>query len=150
MHLSQSSEMTMVVKVLGITKDPCSEDFMLVLNSAQMDLLHFCQETQYTWRDVYKSLFIVTASLKVLHSANLVHHDLHPGNILMSPDANGDCYLSDFGLSGPPGMSSDSIYGNLPFIATEVLRGHEYTVAADIYSFGMLMWTFASSVPPFY
>src|SRR6266542_6545456 len=68
----------------------------------------------------------------------------------MSPNANGDCYLSDFVLSGPPGMSSGDIYGNLPFIATEVLHGHEYTAAADIYSFGMLMWMFASSVPPFY
>src|SRR5437870_3667610 len=113
----------MVINIYGITKDPHSEDFMLVLSPAESDLLQFCQESQYTWRDVYKSLFIIAAALTRLHSTNLVHHDLHPGNVLMSPNANGDCYLSDFGLSGPPEMSSDSIYGNLPFIATEVLRG---------------------------
>lgn len=52
----------------------------------------------------------------------------------MSPNADGGCYLSDFSLYGP-GMSPDTIYGNLPFVVTEVLRGHEYTeytVAADI------------------
>ena len=100
----------MVVKIFGITRDPHSQDLILVLNPAEMDLLHFCRETRYTWRNVYKSLFIITAALKILHSANLVHHDLHPGNILMSLNDNDDCYLSDFG----PLMESMETYHLLP------------------------------------
>ena len=47
--------------------------------------------------------------------------------------------------------SSDKkgVYGVLPYIAPEVLRGKPYTQASDIYSFSMIMWEFISGVPPF-
>ncbi|RGB42182.1 kinase-like domain-containing protein, partial [Rhizophagus diaphanus] len=41
------------------------------------------------------------------------------------------------------------VFGVLPFIAPEVLRGNPYTPASDIYSFSMIMWEFTSGVPPF-
>src|SRR5687767_1139545 len=41
------------------------------------------------------------------------------------------------------------IYGVLPFVAPEVLRGNPYTSASDIYSFSMIMWEFTSGIPPF-
>src|SRR5687767_1990921 len=41
------------------------------------------------------------------------------------------------------------IYGVLPFVAPEVLRGKPYTLASDIYSFSMIMWEFTSGIPPF-
>jgi len=43
----------------------------------------------------------------------------------------------------------NDIYGILPFIAPEVLRGKPYTLASDIYSFSMIMWEFTSGIPPF-
>ncbi len=47
-------------------------------------------------------------------------------------------------------MSQDNyIYGDLPFIAPEVLRGKPYTIASDIYSFSMIMWEFTSGIPLF-
>ncbi|PKY57163.1 kinase-like protein, partial [Rhizophagus irregularis] len=44
---------------------------------------------------------------------------------------------------------SKSIYGNLPYIAPEVINGKEYTFKSDIYSFAMLMWEISSGQPPF-
>ncbi len=44
---------------------------------------------------------------------------------------------------------NNCIYGVLPFIAPEVLRGKPYTMASDIYSFSMIMWEFTSGIPPF-
>src|SRR6266511_3613875 len=46
-------------------------------------------------------------------------------------------------------QSSTDIYGVLPFVAPEILRGKPYTPASDIYSFSMIMWEFISGVPPF-
>ncbi len=60
------------------------------------------------------------------------------------------CYL---GLSKPveyfQSPKEKSIYGVLPFVAPEVLRGNPYTSASDIYSFSMIMWEFTSGVLPF-
>ncbi|GES84191.1 kinase-like domain-containing protein [Rhizophagus clarus] len=55
----------------------------------------------------------------------------------------------DLGFCGPPDKPIKSIYGNLPYIAPEVINGKEYTYASDIYSIGMLMWEISSGRPPF-
>ncbi|GES76055.1 kinase-like domain-containing protein [Rhizophagus clarus] len=60
-------------------------------------------------------------------------------------------YVSDLGLSQPARscLKQDDIFGIIPFIAPEVLKGKSYTQASDIYSFSMIMWEFTSGVPPF-
>ncbi|CAI2176531.1 3517_t:CDS:2 [Funneliformis geosporum] len=74
--------------------------------------------------------------------------DLHSGNILYS-DYNGGWCISDFGFCGPADKPLGSIYGNLPYIAPEVIFGKGYTFASDIYSIGMLMWEISSGKQPF-
>ncbi|RGB28060.1 hypothetical protein C1646_768308, partial [Rhizophagus diaphanus] len=49
-----------------------------------------------------------------------IHRDLHSGNILYSQFNNSWC-VSDLGFCGPADKSSTSIYGNLPYIAPEVI-----------------------------
>ena len=44
---------------------------------------------------------------------------------------------------------SNEIYGVLSYITPEVLRGKPYTKAADIYSFGIVMWEMTSGIPAF-
>ncbi|PKK55365.1 kinase-like protein, partial [Rhizophagus irregularis] len=46
-------------------------------------------------------------------------------------------------------LKENEIYGVLPFIAPEILRGQNYTAASDIYSFSIVMWEFTSGIPPF-
>ncbi|PKC09967.1 kinase-like protein [Rhizophagus irregularis] len=60
-------------------------------------------------------------------------------------------FISDLGLSQPADkpVKSDEVYGVLPYIAPEVLRGKPYTKAADIYSFGIIMWEMNSGIPAF-
>ncbi|POG73005.1 kinase-like domain-containing protein, partial [Rhizophagus irregularis DAOM 181602=DAOM 197198] len=57
--------------------------------------------------------------------------------------------ISDLGFCGPADKSSKCIYGNLPYIAPEVIIGKEYTFKSDIYSIAMLMWEISSGQPPF-
>ncbi|POG58272.1 kinase-like domain-containing protein, partial [Rhizophagus irregularis DAOM 181602=DAOM 197198] len=78
----------------------------------------------------------------------MVHHDFHPGNILFKDNVSTYVYsisgicISDMGLCGEVGsMSNESkLFGVMPYMAPEVLRGEPYTQAADIYSFGMIMY----------
>ena len=46
--------------------------------------------------------------------------------------------------------SKNNTYGVLPYIAPEILRGQNYTKAADIYSFGIIMYEVISGLPPYH
>ncbi|POG64889.1 kinase-like domain-containing protein [Rhizophagus irregularis DAOM 181602=DAOM 197198] len=54
------------------------------------------------------------------------------------------------GLCGKVGnIDETKIYGVMPYVAPEVLRGKGYTQAADIYSFSMMMYFVATGRQPF-
>src|SRR5205085_1293888 len=90
---------------------------------------------------------IVRALLRI-HEENALHRDLHSGNILFS-HLSQVFLISDLGFCGPADKPLNSIYGNLPYIAPEVIAGKETTFASDIYSIGMLMWEISSEQSPF-
>ncbi|CAG8607295.1 3306_t:CDS:1, partial [Acaulospora colombiana] len=53
------------------------------------------------------------------------------------------------GFCGSVDKPLNKIYGNLPYIAPEVLRGKQHTQKSDIYSLGILMWEVATGEVPF-
>ncbi|CAI2191028.1 1993_t:CDS:2 [Funneliformis geosporum] len=83
-----------------------------------------------------------------LHQKDAIHRDLHSGNILYHKYTN-EWYIGDLGFCGPIDKPLKSVYGNLPYIAPEVIFGQKSTKASDIYSIGMLMWEISSGQPPF-
>jgi serine/threonine protein kinase len=91
-------------------------------------------------------VYIVAALMKI-HNENAIHRDLHSGNILFR--YGGVFHISDLGFCGPVDKPPKSIYGNLPYIAPEVIIGKEQTFKSDIYSIAMLMWEISSGQPPF-
>jgi serine/threonine protein kinase len=108
---------------------------------------------KFNWYYKLRLLNNIISGLKGLHNSDLVHNDLHDGNILLT---YGLSYISDLGLCKPISYFHNSstknkndVYGVLPYIAPEVLRGNRSTPASDIYSFSMIMWEFISGVPPF-
>ncbi|CAB5303937.1 unnamed protein product [Rhizophagus irregularis] len=115
------------------------------------------------WKQKLHMLYKIISGLKEIHRQNLIHCDLHDGNILNHKDEkdeedeetedykNEKVYISDLGLCQPVKsfLKRYDIYGVIPFMAPEVLRGKSYTPASDIYSFSMIMWEFTSGVPPF-
>jgi serine/threonine protein kinase len=118
----------------------------------QGNLCQFLQKYFSTlkWNeDKLKLLAEISSGLKIIHQVGLVHHDFHTGNILIG-DYDKAC-LADLGLSRPADnkQSESGIFGVLPFVDPVVLRGHAYTTASDIYSFGMIMWVLTSGENPF-
>jgi serine/threonine protein kinase len=110
-----------------------------------------------SWKKKLHMLYEIISGLKEIHKQNLIHRDFHDGNILIHKEKNnmdkGDkVYISDLGLCQPIRSflkQHNIIYGVIPFIAPEVLRGKSYSPASDIYSFSMIMWEFTSGIPPF-
>ena len=134
-----------MVRCYGLTKDPLNGNYILVMEMLNVNLKEYLylQQNQLTWEERIKITFLIIYALYWIHEENLIHRDLHSGNILYS-QFNNSWRISDLGFCGPADKSSTSIYGNLPYIAPEVINGKEYTFKSDIYSIAILMWEISS------
>ncbi len=140
------------VPLHGITRDPKTSDYMVVLHDMEQGSLRSnLMIKKYNPNDKYVNLYWLAKSLSALHKCNLVHGDFHSGNLLFHKLSSSIIYIGDLGLSKPADKPSktDEIYGVIPYIAPEVLLGKPYTKAADIYSFGIIMWEMTSGIPAF-
>jgi serine/threonine protein kinase len=90
----------------------------------------------------------IARGLLDIHIAGKVHKDFHSGNVLFTKLP----YISDLGMCQPANkqtIKEEGIYGVLPYMAPEILCGHQYTKSADIYSFGIIMNEFLSEEIPY-
>ncbi|RIA82184.1 kinase-like domain-containing protein [Glomus cerebriforme] len=149
-HLTINNKWDDIVQCHGLTQDPSNGNYMLVMRKLDIDLRKYLQQNhnQITWRERIKITFDIIDALDSIHNENAIHRDLHSGNILYL-EFNNYWLISDLGFCGPADKPLGSIYGNLPYIAPEVIVGKGYTFASDIYSIAMLMWEVSSGEPPF-
>ncbi|RIB23823.1 kinase-like domain-containing protein [Gigaspora rosea] len=142
------------LKCFGISKDITSKDYILVLDYASKGCLrnNLLTVAQMDWKDKLNLLQCIASDLHIIHSHDLIHCDLHSGNILQNSFKS--AYIADLGLSITANIAlkskSDKICGILPYIAPEVLNKHSYTKASNIYSFGIIMWEILYSKPVSY
>ncbi|EXX73523.1 Cdc15p [Rhizophagus irregularis DAOM 197198w] len=147
-----------ITQLYGITKDPDTEEFMMVLEYATHGNLRDYFKKNYSnlrWEDKLVILLNIIHNLDFIHERNYVHKDLHSGNILQFYyDGIVDTKITDLGLAQQLGGNSNSpnsitVCGVLPYIAPEVLCGKAYTFASDIYSFGIIMVEVSTGKPPY-
>ena len=86
---------------------------------------------EFDWIHKLGILKQIAEGLKKIHQAGFVHKDFHSGNILQGTNAE----IADLGFTGPAdkkvtSTSNRAIYGVLPYISPEVLRGKRYTCAS--------------------
>jgi serine/threonine protein kinase len=114
------------------------------------DLIHYISNDFYNikWVDKLNSLKTIANGLINIHSVDIIHRDLHSGNIFFS---GGSAYIGDLGMSKSATESTDNKEncGTIPYMAPEIFQGQKYTKASDIYSFGMIMWEFMTGRRPF-
>ncbi|GBC04553.1 hypothetical protein RclHR1_05730009 [Rhizophagus clarus] len=142
-----------LIRCYGISQEPDTGDYIIVLYYAHRGNLRSYLEQHYGELDWIQKLGIlkqIAEGLNKIHQAGLVHRDFHSGNILQGKNAE----IADLGFTGPVDKKSTSecnrkVYGVLPYVSPEVLRGRNYTPASDIYSFGIIMWEISECIPPF-
>ncbi|POG83004.1 kinase-like domain-containing protein [Rhizophagus irregularis DAOM 181602=DAOM 197198] len=103
----------------------------------------------------YKKLDIlrtVVEGLDFIHQKGLIHRDFHCGNILKEDNY---ALITDLGLCRPANVKPSQneckeLYGVLPYVAPEVLRGKEFTQESDIYGFGIIAYEVCTGLPPYH
>ncbi|CAB4405777.1 unnamed protein product [Rhizophagus irregularis] len=154
-HGSCCLESYEIINFYGFTVNSDTLKYMAVLDYANKGNLrgNLTRIIESDWGQKLYMLYNITSGLNDIHELNLIHHDFHDGNILNHDDNkdNVKIFISDLGLCQPVKsfLKKYDIYGVIPFMAPEVLRGKSYTPASDIYSFSMIMWEFTSGIPPF-
>src|SRR6185312_3654655 len=93
----------------------------------------------------------VAAGLDAAHASGLVHRDVKPENVLLTP--NDFAYLVDFGiahLGGDSGLTSaGAAIGSCAYMAPERFTGGQVGRATDIYSLACLLYECLTGSTPF-
>ncbi|GES80840.1 kinase-like domain-containing protein [Rhizophagus clarus] len=116
-----------IINLYGITKNPDTLDYMLVVEYANEGNLRGClTEIIYNWNQKLYMLFEIIIGLNNIHKEGLIHYNFHDGNILcVRQISTYKAYISDY-LESYRSVKSFLKKGNncgvIPFMAPEVLR----------------------------
>ena len=94
----------------------------------------------------------VASGLQAAHDNGLVHRDIKPGNIMITPD--GKVKVTDFGIVSLQNEESDitktgSILGTASYISPEQAQGKPVSKESDLYSLGTVIYELITGNPPF-
>jgi len=91
------------------------------------------------------------SALQAAHAAGLVHRDIKPGNLLITPD--GRVKITDFGIARiadqVPLTATGQVMGTVQYLSPEQASGHPASPATDIYSLGIVAYEALAGRRPF-
>jgi len=92
----------------------------------------------------------LATALNTAHRKNIIHQDLKPGNIIVTPDSV--VKILDFGLAKFAGSVSSKdrvMAGTISYMSPEQLQGTHIDRRTDIWSLGIIMFEMLTGKKPF-
>ncbi|MDQ3107031.1 MAG: Stk1 family PASTA domain-containing Ser/Thr kinase, partial [Actinomycetota bacterium] len=94
----------------------------------------------------------VAAALGFAHKSGVVHRDVKPGNVLISP--NGQVKVTDFGIARAANSDGDltqtgAVMGTATYFSPEQAQGDRVDGRSDVYSLGVVLYEMSVGKPPF-
>jgi serine/threonine-protein kinase len=92
----------------------------------------------------------VLTALSAAHRAHLVHRDVKPENVLITPD--GEVKVADFGLaravSAATTATGGTLIGTVSYLAPEIVVNEGADARSDVYACGALLYEMLTGVKP--
>lgn len=96
-------------------------------------------------------LYQTADALSAVHGAGIVHRDIKPGNIMVTP--TGEVKLTDFGISKAPGQvnltQAGMVMGTAQYLPPEQAMGQPAAPAGDLYALGVIAYEALAGKRPF-
>jgi eukaryotic-like serine/threonine-protein kinase len=110
------------------------------------------QRGRFSPEETLPLLIQACAGIGYAHRAGLVHCDVKPQNMLVTPDMR--LKVADFGIARAlstihPDEQSDVIWGSPQYFAPEQASGAAPAPASDVYSLGIIMYEMLTGSLPF-
>ncbi|MFT8637295.1 MAG: protein kinase [Pseudoclavibacter sp.] len=101
--------------------------------------------------DVLDIVSQTASALAAAHKVGLVHRDIKPGNLLITPDHR--VKITDFGIARladqVPLTATGQVMGTVQYLSPEQASGHPASPATDIYSLGIVAYECLAGRRPF-
>jgi serine/threonine-protein kinase len=121
----------------------------LILGEPMSDLLD--REPVLPPRRLLPILAQTARALHAAHAAGVVHRDVKPGNILLTP--SGKVKITDFGVSlssnQVPMTATGMVMGTAQYLSPEQAVGGPATAASDLYALGIIAYEASVGHRPF-
>lgn len=141
----------------GATDDDRPYLVMEFVNGIPID--RYCEERRLDAEARLRLFLLVLRAVQSAHQNLVVHRDLKPGNILVTPD--GTPKLLDFGIAKvlqPPhedagtGAPTGAEHRRLTpeYASPEQIQGLSVTTASDVYSLGVILYELLSGQRPYH
>jgi serine/threonine-protein kinase len=107
---------------------------------------------KFSLEDAIPLLVQACAGLGYAHRAGLVHCDVKPHNMLVTPDRR--LKIADFGIARAiagihPDEKNDVVWGSPLYFSPEQAAGQAPSPASDVYSLGVVIYEMLTGRPPF-
>jgi serine/threonine protein kinase len=102
------------------------------------------------WAETARIGAAVADALAAAHASGVVHRDIKPGNVMLTPNG---VKILDFGISVAAGEPDDddtgATFGTPAYVAPERLDGMPAEPATDVYGVGVLLFEMVTGDPPY-
>jgi serine/threonine-protein kinase len=143
-----------VVAVYDVVADAAPPFLVMELVAGRNLAMALAEQGPLSYARVARIGAQAARALAAAHAAGLVHRDVKPGNLLLTPD--GTVKLTDFGIAGAApsdvgdvGAVAGRLVGTGAYVSPEQAVGLPATPASDLYALGCVLYELLVGQPPF-
>ena len=139
-----------IVTVFDVGHDDDDTPFIVMEYVEGKTLSEIMETEALSFRQAFQIAHDVLAGLAFAHAQGIVHRDVKPGNIIVTPDFRGK--IMDFGIAHVVGSeltAEDDVLGSPYYMAPEQLAKGTIDRRTDLFSFAVVLYRMLTGALPF-